>query len=53
MGGCPAVSVAHIWDASSLASLDAITQKYASKRTAVTLVGMNDHNAQRHARTHQ
>jgi SulP family sulfate permease len=43
------MSEAHIWDASSVASLDAITEKYASKGKTVTLIGMNEHSAQRHA----
>jgi sulfate permease, SulP family len=43
------MSAAHIWDASSVATLDAITEKYASKGKTVTLVGMNDHSAQQHA----
>jgi SulP family sulfate permease len=43
------MSGAHIWDASSVATLDAIADKYASKGKSVTLVGMNDNSAQRHA----
>jgi SulP family sulfate permease len=44
------MSQAHIWDASSVAALDAITTKYAAKGKAVSIVGMNDNSAQRHAR---
>ncbi|ORA21025.1 SulP family inorganic anion transporter [Mycobacterium arosiense] len=43
------MSDAHIWDASSVATLDAITNKYESKGKNVTLVGMNETSAQRHA----
>lgn len=43
------MSGAHIWDASSVATLDAITNKYESKGKNVTLVGMNETSAQRHA----
>lgn len=32
---------AHIWDASTVASLDAITTKYAARGTTVTITGMN------------
>jgi len=44
------VSAAHIWDASTVATLDAITTKYAAKGKTVTIIGMNDNSAQRHAR---
>lgn len=40
---------AHIWDASSVATLDAITRKYESKGKTVSLLGMNDTSAKRHA----
>jgi SulP family sulfate permease len=40
---------AHIWDASTVASLDAITTKYATRGTTVTITGMNDNSEQRHA----
>jgi SulP family sulfate permease len=43
------MSGAHIWDASSVATLDAITRKYESKGKTVTLVGMNESSAERHA----
>ncbi|KMO82813.1 SulP family inorganic anion transporter [Mycolicibacterium chlorophenolicum] len=44
------VSQAHIWDASTVATLDAITTKYAAKGKTVTIIGMNDSSAERHAR---
>ncbi|OBG80762.1 sodium-independent anion transporter [Mycobacterium sp. E802] len=44
------MSQAHVWDASTVATLDAITTKYAAKGKTVTIVGMNDNSAQRHAR---
>ncbi|MEW5812475.1 MAG: SulP family inorganic anion transporter [Actinomycetota bacterium] len=44
------MSQAHIWDASTVATLDAITTKYAAKGKSVTIVGMNDNSAERHAR---
>ncbi|BBY37240.1 hypothetical protein MMAN_13740 [Mycobacterium mantenii] len=40
------VTDAHIWDASSVATLDAITRKYESKGKNVSL---NDTSAKRHA----
>ncbi|OCB41002.1 sodium-independent anion transporter [Mycobacterium malmoense] len=43
------MSGAHIWDASSVATLDAITNKYQSNGKNVTLVGMNETSARRHA----
>jgi SulP family sulfate permease len=44
------MSHAHIWDASTVATLDAITTKYAAKGKTVRIVGMNDNSAERHAR---
>lgn len=44
------LSRAHVWDASTVATLDAIEQKYASKGKAVTFVGMNRDSAARHDR---
>ncbi|MCP2263136.1 SulP family inorganic anion transporter [Promicromonospora thailandica] len=41
---------AHIWDASTVATLDAITTRYAAKGKTVTIVGMNDDSAARHER---
>lgn len=42
------LSDAHIWDASSVAALDAITTKYESRGTTVTIIGMNSDSRQRH-----
>ncbi|NHC14264.1 SulP family inorganic anion transporter [Motilibacter deserti] len=42
------MSRAHVWDASSVATLDAITHKYAQRGKAVTLVGLDEHSAARH-----
>ncbi|KRE25544.1 sulfate permease [Mycobacterium sp. Soil538] len=44
------MSRAHIWDASTVATLDAITTKYTAKGKNVTIIGMNDSSAERHAR---
>lgn len=44
------MSAAHIWDASTVATLDAITTKYEAKGKTVRIIGMNDNSAQRHAR---
>ena len=41
---------AHIWDASTVAALDAITSRYADRGTAVTIKGMNPHSRLRHSR---
>lgn len=40
----------HIWDASTVAALDAITTKYARKGKAVEITGLNDASAERHDR---
>jgi SulP family sulfate permease len=40
---------AHIWDASTVASLDAITTKYAARGTTLTITGMNPNSEQRHS----
>ncbi|UFU04669.1 SulP family inorganic anion transporter [Ruania suaedae] len=42
------VSEAHIWDASSVAALDAITTKYEARGKNVRIVGMNEDSARRH-----
>ncbi|MCW0212539.1 MAG: SulP family inorganic anion transporter [Pseudonocardia sp.] len=39
---------AHIWDASSVAALDAITTKYDHLGKTVRITGMNDHSRARH-----
>ncbi len=41
---------AHVWDASTVAALDAITTKYERRGKRVTIVGLADHSAERHAR---
>ncbi|MEV0675129.1 SulP family inorganic anion transporter [Actinosynnema sp. NPDC050436] len=41
---------AHIWDASSVAALDAITAKYERRGTAVEIVGLNAPSAAIHRR---
>ncbi len=40
----------HIWDASTVASLDAITTKYERKGKSVEIIGLNDSSAERHSR---
>ena len=40
----------HVWDASTVASLDAITSKYARKGKTVEIVGLNPSSAERHER---
>ncbi|WP_432948440.1 STAS domain-containing protein [Kribbella sp. CA-253562] len=40
----------HVWDASSVATLDAITTKYARYGKTVRIVGLNPASAERHAR---
>jgi sulfate permease, SulP family len=40
----------HVWDASSVAALDAITMKYARKGKQVTIIGLNATSADRHDR---
>ncbi len=42
------MSASHIWDASTVATLDAITTKYARKGKTVTIIGLNDSSAERH-----
>ncbi|MGE0170901.1 MAG: SulP family inorganic anion transporter [Nocardioides sp.] len=44
------LSDSHIWDASTVASLDAITNKYEHKGKTVEIVGLNDSSAERHDR---
>jgi SulP family sulfate permease len=44
------MSASHIWDASTVATLDAITTKYSRYGKTVTIVGMNEASAQRHQR---
>ncbi|MGQ4494898.1 SulP family inorganic anion transporter [Dermabacteraceae bacterium P13095] len=42
------LSDSHIWDASTVAALDGIRTKYASKGKTVEIVGLNDASAARH-----
>nr|WP_235857050.1 SulP family inorganic anion transporter [Occultella glacieicola] len=44
------MSKAHIWDASTVATLDAITTKYEAKGKEVRIVGLNPDSAARHGR---
>ncbi|GAW52524.1 SulP family sulfate transporter [Nocardioides sp. PD653] len=44
------LGASHIWDASTVASLDAITTKYERKGKAVTMVGLDEASAERHGR---
>ncbi|CAG7646462.1 hypothetical protein SBRY_40419 [Actinacidiphila bryophytorum] len=45
----PGLTDAHIWDASSVAALDAVTAKYASRGKSVRIVGLNAPSARMHA----
>ncbi|NIH97398.1 SulP family sulfate permease [Mycolicibacterium fluoranthenivorans] len=44
------MSESHIWDASSVAALDAITTKYRRKGKQVEIIGLNQDSADRHDR---
>jgi SulP family sulfate permease len=44
------LSNSHIWDASTVAALDAITMKYERKGKTVTITGLNQPSADRHSR---
>ncbi len=44
------LSQSHIWDASTVATLDAIQTKYESKGKTVTVVGLNEASGERHER---
>ncbi|MER7556437.1 SulP family inorganic anion transporter [Nocardioides sp. NPDC126508] len=44
------LSASHIWDASTVAALDAITHKYKTKDKRVRIVGLNRSSADRHER---
>jgi len=44
------LSEAHVWDASTVASLDAVRAKYEARGKTVTIVGMNEDSAARHGR---
>jgi sulfate permease, SulP family len=42
------MSDAHIWDASTVATLDAITTRYAAKGKTVTILNLDEDSARRH-----
>ncbi|HET7743069.1 MAG TPA: SulP family inorganic anion transporter, partial [Mycobacterium sp.] len=44
------MSDSHIWDASSVAALDAVTTKYRAKGKDVEIIGLNTDSADRHDR---
>ncbi|MFG2639662.1 SulP family inorganic anion transporter [Streptomyces sp. NPDC048370] len=44
------LSAAHIWDASSVAALDAIETKYAQRGKTVEIIGLNDPSADLHSK---
>jgi SulP family sulfate permease len=44
------MSRSHIWDASTVAALDAVVTKYEHRGTSVTLEGMNEYTAAFHGR---
>lgn len=44
------LSAAHIWDASSVAALDAIETKYAQRGKTVEIIGLNDSSAHLHGK---
>jgi SulP family sulfate permease len=44
------MSAAHVWDASSVAALDAITTKYARHGKTVRILGLNEASASIHSR---
>jgi SulP family sulfate permease len=44
------LSGSHVWDASTVAALDAITAKYASKGKTVEIIGLNAASASMHER---
>ncbi|GGR25968.1 SulP family inorganic anion transporter [Streptomyces roseolus] len=44
------LSAAHVWDASSVASLDAVENKYAQRGKTVEIIGLNDPSADLHGR---
>ncbi|CAM3911906.1 SulP family inorganic anion transporter [Nocardioides zeicaulis] len=44
------LSAAHVWDASTVATLDAITTKYARRGARVEITGLDPRSAERHER---
>jgi len=43
-------SESHIWDASTVAALDAVTTKYGARGKRVEIIGLNTDSADRHDR---
>lgn len=44
------MSRSHVWDASTVAALDAITTKYERRHKKVTIIGLNKHSERMHSR---
>ncbi|WP_284574722.1 SulP family inorganic anion transporter [Streptomyces sp. 2P-4] len=44
------LSAAHVWDASSVAALDAIETKYAQRGKTVEIIGLDSHSADLHGK---
>ncbi|GGM48017.1 sodium-independent anion transporter [Longimycelium tulufanense] len=44
------LSDAHVWDSSAVATLDAVTAKFASRGIEAEIVGLNPHSEQLHAK---
>src|SRR5699024_7351321 len=44
------MSGAHVWDASTVATLDAVATKYEAKGNTATITGLAGHSAARHGR---
>jgi SulP family sulfate permease len=44
------LSAAHVWDASSVAALDAVETKYARRGKTVEITGLDQHSAQLHGK---
>ncbi|MFC7927980.1 SulP family inorganic anion transporter [Streptomyces cinereoruber] len=44
------LSAAHVWDASSVAALDAVETKYAQRGKSVEIIGLNDPSADLHGK---
>ncbi|GAA1536520.1 SulP family inorganic anion transporter [Actinomadura kijaniata] len=42
------LSAAHVWDASSVAALDAVTTRYAQRGKTVEIIGLNEASARMH-----
>ncbi len=41
---------AHLWDASTIATLDAVSDAYESRHRTVSIIGLDEHSAARHGR---